>query len=68
MKVRHVAFSPIWGSLQYILDGASEDGWVLSHIVKVNEHQSVLVFMKPDDDLPEESESESVNPPNGSYI
>lgn len=63
MRVKHVAFNPMWGGLQMLLDTAADDGWALSHVVPVTDYQAVLVFMRADSD-PEEQEVDE----NGSYL
>lgn len=65
MRVKQIAFNPLWGGLQYILDSSAEDGWALSHVVPVNDYQSVLVFMRPESTP--EAEGREVDE-DGSYL
>ena len=63
MKVKHVAFNPMWAGLQMILTKLEEDGWALSHIVPVTDYEAVAVFMKADPPT-----EERVIDENGSYL
>lgn len=59
MRVRNVVYSPLWSDLGYLVNEQAQDGFALSHVVKVDEYKTVLVFMKPDGPTtPEEEESE----------
>jgi len=45
---KHVAFNPMWGSIQNICSKLEEDGWILDHIVAVHQYEAVAIFIKPE--------------------
>lgn len=55
---KHRSFNPMFGGLSMICANMEEDGWMLYHIVPVNQYESVAVFVRPKqvEELNEESE------------
>lgn len=70
MKIKHITFNPMWGSLDMLLVQAEEDDWMLSHIVTSSQYEAVAVMIKPDPAKEvEEEESEVDYDPGGrSYL
>lgn len=60
MKIKHAPFNPMWGNLSTICESMENEGWMLSHIVPVDNYQAVAVFVRPD----EKTEKGK----NGSYL
>lgn len=69
MRVKHITFNPMWGSLSMLLSQAEEEGWMLSHIVASNQYEAVAVMIKADPVKETEEKSEVEYDPDGrSYL